>query len=81
MLRPGGMELEIALLVVGLLEEDVGADAGLLELAVVFDGGGGDVDVDPADGAVFVLDGVDGLNTFEDVLNRVVDRVLARLDG
>ncbi len=77
MFRAGRMQLLVGLLVVGLLEEDVGADAGLLEFAVVLDGGGGDVDVDPADGAVLVLDAVDGLDAFEDVFDRVVLRVLA----
>ena len=80
-LGTGGMELLVAFLVVGLLEEDVGADAGVLELAVVLDGGGGDVDVDAADGAVLVLDVVDGLDGLEDVLDGVVDGILAAFDG
>ena len=74
------MQLLVGLLVVGLLEEDVGADAGLLEFAVVLDGGGGDVDVDPADRAVLVLDAVDGPDAFKDILDRVVLRVLAGLE-
>ena len=43
-----GMQRFIALFVVGLLEEDIGADAGVVELFVVLDGGGGDIDVDAA---------------------------------
>ena len=80
MLGSGRVQLEIAFLVVGLLEQDVGADAGLLELAVVFDRGGCDVDVDAADGAVLVLDAVDGLDALEYVLDGVVDRVLSGLE-
>ena len=80
-LGAGGVQLQVALLVVGLLEEDVGADAGLLEHAVFLDGGGRDVDVHAADGAVLVLDGVDGADALQDVLDGVVDRVLAGLDG
>ena len=65
---------------IGLLEQDIGADAGLLELSVVFHGRRRDVDVDAADRAVLVLDAVDRLDAVENVLDRVVDRVLAGLD-
>ena len=51
-----------------------------MELFVVFDGGGGDIDVDAADRAVLVLDRIDGVDALEDIFNRVVDRILARLD-
>ena len=50
------MKFQIALLVIGLLEEDVGADAGFLQQAVVVHGGCRNVDVDAADGAVFMFD-------------------------
>ena len=76
-----GMELEVALLVVGLLEQDVGADARLLELAVVLHGGGGDVDVDAADVAVLVMHRVDGLDALQNVLDGVVLGILTCLDG
>ena len=76
-----GVQLEVALLVVGLLEEDVGADARVLQLAEVLHRGGGDVDVDAPDVAVFVVDAVDGPDAVQDVLDGVVDRVLARFDG
>ena len=80
-LGAGGVQVLVALLVVGLLEQDVGADARLLQLAVVLHGGGGDVHVHPADGAVFVLDGVDGVDAVQHILNGAVDGVLAGLDG
>ena len=32
-------------------------------------------------GAVFMLDGIDGMDAFEDIVNRVMDGVFARLDG
>ena len=81
MLGAGGVQLQVALFVVGLLEQDIGADARLLQLAVVLHGGGGDVHVHPADGPVFVLDGVDGVDAVQHVLDGAVDRVLAGLDG
>ena len=80
-LGSGGVEVFVGLLVVGLLEENVGADARLLELAVVLHRGGGDVHIHPADGAVFVLDGVDGLNGLQYVFQGAVHRVLAGLQG
>ena len=39
------MQLEVALLVVGLLKQNVSADAGVLQLAVVLDCGRCNVDV------------------------------------
>ena len=80
-LRPRGMQLQIALLVIGFLEQDVGADARLFQLAVVLHRGGRDVDVDPTDIPVFMVDGVDGLDAVEDVFDGIVHRVLARFDG
>ena len=80
-LGAGGVQVLVALLVVGLLEQHVGADARLLQLAVVLHGGGGDVHVHPADGPVFMLDGVDGVDAVQHVLDGAVHRVLAGLDG
>ena len=62
-LRSGGMKLFIAFLVIGFLEQDIGADTGLFEFAVIFNGRGGNIDVDTADSAVLVLYTVDGLDT------------------
>lgn len=78
-LRSLRMQLLVGLAVVGLLEELVGADLGLVKLAIVLDRRGGDVHVEAADGAVLVLDRVDGLDGLEDVLDRIVLGVLARL--
>ena len=75
-----GVERLVGRLVVGLLEEDVGADARVAQAAVVLDRRGGDVHVHAADGAVAVADRVDGVDGFEDVLQRVVARVLARFE-
>ena len=80
-LGPGGVQVLILLLVVGLLEEDVGANARLFQLAVVLHGGGGDVHIHPADGSVLVVDGVDGVDALQQVLHGVVHRVLAGLQG
>ena len=79
--RPRRVQALVALLVVRFLEQDICADLGLLEHAVLVHRRGGDVHVHAADGAVFVLDGIDGVHRLQDVLDGVVLRVLARLDG
>ena len=75
-----GVKLEIALLVVGLLEKNISTDARILELAVVLYCRSRDVYVDTADSTVLVLDAVDGVNALENILDRIVHGVLARLD-
>ena len=80
-LGAGGVQLLIALLVVRLLEENIGADAGLFQHPVLLHRGGGNVDVDAADIAVFVVDGIDGFDALENVFNGVVFRVLTGFDG
>ena len=75
------MQLFVAGTVVSLLEQDVGADFRSLQLAIGVLGRGGDVHVHAADGAIGVLRGVDGLKAFKNVVERVMGRILPRLDG
>ena len=75
------MQLQIALFVVGLLEQDVGADSGFLQFTVVLHGGCGNVDVHAADVTVFMMDGIDCFDGFQNVLDRVIDRVLPGFNG
>ena len=79
-LGSGRVKLFVAFFVIGLLKENICADPGIVKLAVVFNGRCGDIDVHPADRAVFVLDRVNGINTFQNVLDRIVDRILAGFD-
>ena len=51
-----GMEGLVLLLVIGLLEEDIGSDSGGLELAVGLHVSGGNVHVHPADGVASFFD-------------------------
>ena len=74
------MKLLIALLVICLLEEYVGSDSCLLELSVILHCSGSDIYIYTADSSVFVLDAVDCVDTLENVLNRIVYRVLSCLD-
>ena len=44
-----GVQMQVALFMVCLLEQDICADAGVLELSIVLDGGSGYIDVHTAD--------------------------------
>ena len=81
MLGTCGMKLLVALLIICLLEQDIGADTRVVELFVVLDRGGGNIHVYAADSAVLVLDRIDGLDALKDVLNRVVYGIFAGFDS
>ena len=81
MLRSPWVKLLIRFLVIGFLEKNVGADAGIVKLPVIFHGGCSDVYVYPADGAVFVFDGINGLDRFQYVFNGIVDGILSCFQG
>ena len=55
-LRSCGMQLFVALFVVGLLEQNVGSDAGFFQFAVVFHSRRGDIHIYAADIPIFVVD-------------------------
>ena len=74
------MKLLIALLVICLLEEYVGSDSCLLELSVILHCSCSNIYIYTANSSVFVLDAVDCVDTLENVLNRIVYRVLSCLD-
>ena len=76
MLWPGWVQCLIGFLVVGFLEEDISADACLVEFSVVFHGGGGNVYIDTADGTVLVLDIVNGIDGLQHILDRILHRIL-----
>ena len=67
-------------LVVGFLKKNIGAESGILESAVIFRRGGGDVHVHAADGAVAQLRIVNGVHALENVLDGTVAVVLAGLE-
>ena len=50
-------------------------------MRVIFHGGGGNVYINAADGAVFMFDGVDGADAFENVIYGIVGRILAGFNG
>ena len=61
-LRAGGVECFVSGFVVGFLEENVGADACIAQLAVVLDRRSRDIHVHAANRSVLVMYGVDGLD-------------------
>ena len=72
------MQLFVRFLVIGFLEQNVGADTCLVQLSVIFYRGGGNVDIDAADCSVFVLNSINGINAFQNVFNRVVYGVFSQ---
>ena len=66
---------------VGLLEEDIGSYPGFLQLSVIFHRGGRYIYIYPADSPVFMFNAVDGLNTFQHILDRIVYRILSCLQS
>ena len=76
MLGACGMQLFIALLMVGLLKEYICTDPGIFKPFIVLYRGCSDIDIYTADGSIFMLDAVDRINTFKDILDGIVYRVL-----
>jgi len=81
MLGPGGVQLKIAGLVVRFLEKYICAYTSILQLAIVFNRGRGDIHVNAANVPVFVMHGVYGLYAVQYILYWVVHWVLARFYG
>ena len=71
------MQVLILFLIIGFLEQHISTDTGFLQLAVILHGGGCNIDIDAADSAVFVLDGIDGPDAFQHILDGAVHRVFA----
>ena len=76
-----GMQGLVVLAVVGLLEQDIGTDAGGLQFLVGLNLGSGDVHVQATDLAVAHLGVIDGVDRLQDVFEGVHNGVLASLEG
>ena len=81
MLRSARMQVLIAFLVIGFLEENIGTDACFLQLAVIFYSSSRNIYVYAADSAVFMLNRIDSLDAVQNILNRIVYRILAGLQS
>ena len=75
------MEHFIALLVIRLLKQNIGADSRVLQLPVVLNRGGGDIDIHTANGSIFMLYGINGINTFQYVFDGIPHRIFPRLNS
>ena len=69
------MELQVAFLVVRFLEQDVGTDTCFLQLAVILHGGGRNIHIDAADRPVFVFDGINRFDAFQNVFDGIMERI------
>ena len=76
-LRTSGVKLFVILLVVRFLEQNVGTDTGLVQAAVILYRSRSNVHIYPADGAVFMLDAIDGLYRLQNVFDGVVNRIFS----
>ena len=79
MLGSFGMQLLIAFLVIGLLEEDVSTNACFLKLAIIFHCGSCNIYIHPANGTIFMLNTVNCFDAIQNILNGIIDGVLAGL--
>ena len=79
-LRSGRMQLLVAFLMISFLKQDISADPGLVQFAVIFHRGGGNIDIDPADGAILVLNAVNRFDAFQNIFDRIVDRIFSGFD-
>ena len=77
MFRTGRVELQITFFMVSFLEQDISADAGFLQKAVIIYRCSGNVDIDAPDGSVLMLDAVNGINTVQIIIHGIVHRILA----
>ena len=80
-LRSARMQVLIAFLMIGFLEEDISTNARFLQFTVIFYGSSRNVYVYAADSAVFMLNGINSLNAVQNILNRIVYRVLTGLQS
>ena len=80
MLGACGVQIFIAFFMICFLEKNICADSGFFKLFVVFNRGGGNINIHTADSAVFMLNRINRFNAIKDIFNGVVDRVLARFD-
>ena len=71
------MQFQVLFPVIGLLEEDIRADARRLQLPVGVHVRRGDIDIHTADGVPSLPDGIDGPDGLQDIFQRTVPRVLA----
>ena len=81
MLWSGRVKLFIGFLVICLLEQDISADTGIMKLLIIFHRSSCNIDIYPADGAILMLDIVNGVDGFQHIFDRIVDRILPQLDG
>ena len=71
------MQQFVLVFVIGFLEKLVSTDTGFVKFFVIFNRGCRNIDVDTANGTVFVLNGIDRIDAFQNVLDGVVARMFS----
>ncbi len=77
----GWMKALIVFLMICFLEKNVSAYSGVAQLAVVFNRGCSDIDIDAPDHSVAMADRVDGVDRLKDIFDRIHGRVLTGFKG
>ena len=77
----GRVQLQITFLVVSFLKENVSADSGFFQFAVIFHCSCGNIYIDTADCTVFMFYAVNGFNGFKYIFNRRIHRVFTCLQS
>ena len=75
------MQPLIALLIIGLLKQDIGSNASIVKFPIVFYSCSSNIDVHPADRPIFMLDAINRFNALQNIFNGIIHRVLSGFDG
>ena len=60
---------------VGFLKKYICANTGFVQFTIIFDTGCGNIDINAANGAVFVFDAVNSFDAFQNIIQWIIYRV------
>ena len=75
------MQLFIAFLVIGFLEQDICTNACFMKLSVVLHSSSSNIYINTADSTVLMLNIINSVDGFQHIFNRIVYRVLSQLNS
>ena len=75
------MQLFIAFLVIGFLEQDVCTNACFVKLSVVLHSGSSNIYINTADSTVLMFNIINSVYGFQHIFNRIVYRILSQFNG
>ena len=75
------MEFFIAFFMIRFLKQNVGSDSCILQFTVVLHRGGCNIHIDTTDSPIFMFDAVNGFDTFQNIFNRIIHRILTSFNS